>query len=265
MTQFTDVRSVGNLFDEDRLKRVKKIIIPLEVKPIPVALVDRVALSRRYVELRPDSSDAWTDLMVDLIHVGNYESAQQAGLKAKEILDENNEPSVVLFMSLHRVDLPAALNLAQQAMASASPREVEIYQAHRVYLYAGLIEEAAQLSKTFIRDSAEQGPKVLLRVRQACAEGRVADADQIYLELDDVAAGVFGGLRWLFLKILGRDQEAVKLASQYDNPDGWYFIAGIMTYPVFDPAPFPYFESILRDQGIDRPPAQPIPYACKRE
>ena len=65
-------------------------------------------------------------------------------------------------------------------------------------------------------------------------------------------------------KVLGRDQEVAELASQYDNLDGWYFISGIMTCPAFDPAPFPYFESILKDQGIDRPPAQPIPYACKR-
>ena len=228
-------------------------------------LVERVALSRRFVELRPDSSAAWIDLMEDLIHVGDYKSAQQAGLKAKEIIDENNEPSVGLFMYLHRVDVPAALSLAQQTMASASPTLFDVYQAHRVYLYAGLVEEAAQLAKTYIRDSTEKSSTILLRVRQACAEGRVADADRIYLQLDNSPESVFGNIRWLYLKVLGRDREAAELASQYDNPDGWIFIAGIMTYPAFEPAPFPYFESILKDQGIDRPPAQPIPYACKRE
>ena len=42
----------------------------------------------------------------------------------------------------------------------------------------------------------------------------MADADRIYLELDNESTGTLRNLRWLFLKVLGRDQDAAELASQ---------------------------------------------------
>jgi hypothetical protein len=105
----------------------------------------------------------------------------------------------------------------------------------------------------------------MVNIRQACAEGRVADADSIYAEL--VAANADGGVldnTWLFLKTLGLDREALAVALELDNAEGLFALAGLLYYTSFDPAETPYLNSRLAAQGITRPAAHPIPFACKR-
>ena len=100
--------------------------------------------------------------------------------------------------------------------------------------------------------------------RQACAEGRVADAEALYAELDDVQSGGMIANRWLFLKTLGRDDEATTTLLPYDTPDGLSTLSGFLNYTSFDPADFPVLNEVLLSQGITRPPATEIPFACKR-
>ncbi|MBP8080863.1 MAG: hypothetical protein KAY12_01795, partial [Arenimonas sp.] len=94
--------------------------------------------------------------------------------------------------------------------------------------------------------------------RQACAEGRRADAEAILAGLDEHDLPQ----RWHLLMLLGRIGEANDLLQQLERAGNTYAIAGFLIYPHFDPAPFPSLMAVLEREKVQRPPAVPLPFAC---
>ena len=105
----------------------------------------------------------------------------------------------------------------------------------------------------------------MVRIRQACAEGRVSDADAIYATLNDEKPEWRVDNQWLFLKTLGRDDEATEAVRYLDEGDGLFALSGFLHYTHFDPRPFPNLLARLEAQGIERPPPTDIPFACRRD
>lgn len=99
----------------------------------------------------------------------------------------------------------------------------------------------------------------MVQMRQACAEGRVADAEKL-LELIDPDSNS----RWLFLKTLGRDDEARDLLMPLDTPETAFILSEYMTYLSFEARDYPLLWKKLTAQGINRPPARPMAYRCER-
>lgn len=88
---------------------------------------------------------------------------------------------------------------------------------------------------------------------------RVADADELFKKISPDSNS-----RWLFLKTLGRDEEARELLSALDTPDLMHTLFGYLTYRSFEARDFALLWKMLTAQGINRPEARPMAYRCDR-
>jgi hypothetical protein len=107
--------------------------------------------------------------------------------------------------------------------------------------------------------SVDDEATITMRIRQACAEGRVDDADALFATVDKDS-----NTRWLFLKVLGHDDEARELLRPLDRPETLSILAGYLTYLSFEARDYPLLWKTLTSQGINRPPAKPLAYRCPR-
>ena len=101
--------------------------------------------------------------------------------------------------------------------------------------------------------------------RQACAEGRTADAEAILEQLrndDTVHENYWAVEEWFLLQLLGRDAEALERVSIFYDPEVPYQMASWLSYHTFDPAPFPELVALLEQEGATRPPPADFPFKC---
>ena len=95
--------------------------------------------------------------------------------------------------------------------------------------------------------------------RQASAEGRCDEVERLLdaLPADDVPQ------RWHILMMLGRRADADQVLMKLERSGNVQGLAGFLSYRHFDPAPFPSLMQMLAREGIRRPPAEPLPFACR--
>ena len=221
-----------------------------------------LSLAQQEVALRPNDANARQGLMAAQLYAGDYAGVRKTASEAARLFRDEGRSLSAIYQYLHRVDTDAALALVEEAMAEQPRDQLDLYQAQRVLLYAGKVEEAALLADDYERLPRSQDSLAMVRIRQACAEGRVADADAIFEAARDVIIG--DPNEWLFLKTLGHDEQAREVLLPLDNPEDYYGLSNFLAYTTFDPADYPYLNSRLKQQGIERPPAHTIPFACKR-
>ena len=152
------------------------------------------------------------------------------------------------------------VQLARESLDRFPKHAFILYQSHRVLLWAGHTEEAAELVDPIRRSEFPVENIKLVEMRQACAEGDRAAAEGYFQEAlqayqNDDSIGYIG------LQILGRPAEAHQLLVDGDL-DNWA-IASFLNYPYFDHNYFPEMAAILERQGIDRQYISGPPYACK--
>jgi TolB-like protein len=219
-------------------------------------------LARLLVVMHPNNADARISLMAAQLYAGDYAGVKETGLEAARLFRDEGRPLSTVYQYVHRVDRDAALAMAEWDIAEQPRARLDMYQLQRVFLYAGKLEEAAEFAADYLRSPQQGDSLAMVRIRQACAEGRVADADAVFEAARDLIAG--NPNEWLFLKTLGHDEAARQALLPLDNPDDYYALAAFLAYTTFDPADYPYLNSRLKEQGISRPPAHDIPFACTR-
>ncbi len=192
-------------------------------------------------------------------YFGQMDKAREAGLKAWSA-DARMQGKSTIVYHMRRVDLDEALRLIDAGLANDEVSAYFYYQSHRALLEAGQVERAAELIDKFTLRSVDPESNLMMQLRQACAEGRVADADAL---LGQVPEG--SNTRWLFLMTLGREDEARELLRQYDTPDYLFILAGFLDYRAFEARDYPLLWKTLRAQGIERPPARPQTFTCQRD
>ena len=228
---------------------------------VDLRLADRVELLLAYLESRPNDAASWMDLAEAQQQMGDLAGSMHA-LKTAEQLNSRIELSFLLISRYNTAGDPAsAARLARRVMIEASASRMGLYQANRGLLTAGEVGEAAEAARLFHQSpiagsdpSAQQ-----LDIRQACAEGRDGDANQIFasfLNLGDISS------HWITLLVLGRNQEAEDLLRVYDSPDTVLQLFSFYSSPHFDPRPFPFLMEVLEREGAAPRPLIPIPYAC---
>jgi TolB-like protein len=232
-----------------------------------IRLNDRVDAARRVAEARPEDYESKAYLMGALIAAGDYAAARAIGLEAKQQAMAADDPTSNVFQYLHRVDVPAALEMAEAAMRRPNVQPQTLYQAHRVMLYAGKVAEAALVARQYEDRASDPTSIAMVRVRQACAEGRITDADREFAAYNAVPGqhGAVADNRWLFLQTLGRYEDAIEDVRHLDQGVGLYALSGFLAYTHFDPRPFPNLNARLEAQGIQRPPAAQVAFFCKRD
>lgn len=102
--------------------------------------------------------------------------------------------------------------------------------------------------------------RLLARLRQACAEGRTADAATMRAEID-----ALGDLspRWLAAQIMGDVGAAAELLRPLDRPDQLPTLIRYLIDPSFEPRTYPDLMRQLTRDGIDPPRAIAIPRGCR--
>lgn len=134
-----------------------------------------------------------------------------------------------------------------------------LYQVHRALLWDGRVAAAGELLARMLRVARGDEPWALVPpARQACAEGRRAEAEQILAALEQHSVS----LRWHVLMLLGEHAAATQLLMQLEQDGRIYALSSFLTYPHFDPSPFPSLLRILEREQIKRPPAVALPFAC---
>ncbi len=134
-----------------------------------------------------------------------------------------------------------------------------LYQVHRALLWDGRVEEAAAVLTRWQALTTEKDAwSSIPPGRQACAEGRRADAEAI---LAGTPEGDLSQL-WHLLMLLGRTGEAAALLQPLEEAGNTFALASYLVYPQFDPSPFQSLMKILEREQVQRPPPEPLPFAC---
>jgi TolB-like protein len=151
---------------------------------------------------------------------------------------------------------------ADQALALLEwwPDDFEVlYQVHRALLWDGRVAAAAEVLERMERGArGDEQWGALPPARQACAEGRRDDAEQILANFD--RDGI--SLRWHLLMLLSDHGAATDLLMEFERDGRTYALASFLTYPHFDPSPFPSLMRILEREQVRRPPPVALPFAC---
>ena len=133
-----------------------------------------------------------------------------------------------------------------------------VYQSHRALLWGGYTEEARRWAR--VLESSEFPPEniLVMRLRQACAEGDLAaaqsHADALLVPEMELS------IRFIALQILNRPEEAHQALA--DAGLSLHGLNSFLNYPYFDHTFFPELVVKLEEQGIERAFLSGPPYAC---
>ena len=222
-------------------------------------IMDQIRFAKRMADHEPERRAGWSWLQYLYQAVGEYDLSTEAGWTAWAAPEEPDASSSPILQSMHRTDLGAAVQMVNVALARPNPSAGIVYQAHRVLLAAGQLDRAAGLAQDYIARSEDTEGKILVQIRQACAEGRVADADGLFEQIP-----ADSNSQWLFLKTLGFDDRAREQLRPLDVPDAVFILSEYMTYRSFEARDYPLLWQKLEAQGVNRPPARPMAYRCVR-
>lgn len=222
-------------------------------------IMDQIDFAKRMVDNEPERRVGWSWLQHLYQAIGEYALSTEAGWKAWEAPEEPDATRRPILQTMHRTDLDAAVQMLDELLAEASPSSNLLYQAHRVLLADGQVERAAALARDYVSGSADAEGKIMVQIRQACAEGRVTDADLLFEQISADSNSY-----WLFLKTLGLDDLAREKLRPLDAPDTLYALSGYLSYRFFEARDYPRLWQKLERQGINRPPAAPMAYSCER-
>ena len=153
--------------------------------------------------------------------------------------------------------------VANDALELYSHRYDTLYRAHHVFLNAGEYERAAAIMPELLNKNRLKRRQYLITLRQACAEGRTADAERIYAEAlealpDDLS------LNWLSHMIMGNKEAAEPLFREFDERGEFETMYTYLYYPNFDAKVYPNFARALSGQGVLERPIRQLPYRCGR-
>ncbi len=222
-------------------------------------LADQITLARRMAELEPDKRVGWAWLNHLYQIVGEFDKSVEAGFRAWSLDAAIDVSEGALISNTSRANAHDAVTLVDEILRSPNPSPSVIYQSHRALLAADQVDRAGGLIGIYEQHSNDEDGLLLMQLRQACAEGRVADADEVYASLREDSAS-----QWLLLKTLGFDDRARDLLQPLDTPENLVVLSGYLTYRSFEARDYPFLWSVLTAQGIDRPVARPMTYRCAR-
>ena len=229
---------------------------------VSVQIHEQVRIVERMTVLAPNDYDYWRYLMELYQLTGQMEKAYDAAMTSWSLPRDPDEYRTNVLFHMRRLNMDKAIQLVEEMLTTAEEaplRPIFYYQAHRVFLDAGELEKAAGVIDHYLLRSEDEPGKAMVLIRQACAEGRVADADAVYDALQADA-----GSRWLILMTLGLHDEALESLRPLDTPEKLFMLAGHLDYRTFEARDYPLLWRTLRAQGIDRPPARPQTFQCER-
>jgi len=262
---FADAAAAATEYARSEEARLSAEILRARVQ---LRLTDLIDLSLALLELRPNDPFAWDGHLNALFLASRFDDARAFVKRAAaHEFDGDNALDLNAFITIAaRVDLPFGLAEAEKALEDQSPSEAVYYQAHRIFLLADRVDEAAELARRYIAAATDPTWTLMVRIRQACAEGRVEDAEALYADYEFREIGESrSNIQWLALQTLGRKADAIAMSLPLDKASTLFALSGFLTYTHFDPRPYPTLAAALSAQGFLREEPAPLNFACKRD
>lgn len=228
-----------------------------------VALQFRSAhsLMARYLAARPRDVEAW-ETMADLsAYAGERVWMRRAAERIHTLSLEDGEPrSRAITVSVMAMDLDAAVERARAQLALRPDHAMTQYQSHRALIWAGQADEARALLPDIQASRIPESTRLLAGMRQACADGRLAEADRLRARieaLDDINS------RWLAAKLAGDAAAATEILRPLDTAEGLPRLMQYLINPTFDSRSYPLLTSRLARNGISPPAPAAEPFGCR--
>ncbi len=229
-------------------------------------LQHRLRVLENYLARRPNDVDAKIDYLFTLEDTRQFDKALDVAIDF--VSDGNPDPilhTLVLQTARYAGDDTQRRELVQRVLTRFPGAANLQYQSHRTLLYAADVDGASRLLPAIENSVMPQSTKFLARLRQACAEGRSADARQLaerYRATREVPLEEERSIEWLSLQILGDREAAHAVLAPLDNEAGIGELADFLGYGHFDARDYPYLASRLAGEDVAVGDIRDIPYRC---
>ena len=164
--------------------------------------------------------------------------------------------------SLISDDKPFIRAVAKTSLERVGDSAFVVYQAHRSLLWVGDIDGASQLVPILRSSDLPEESRLLVALRQACAEGRHPDAAHIY-DTIQVNHADDTSIIWISHRIMSQDEKAFETLIGLDEVEDLGSMRDYLAYAYFDARPFPNLMTMLESQGVEPREPREIPYRCK--
>mgnify|MGYP006279082421 CR=1 FL=1 len=216
----------------------------------------------QYLEKRPIDVESGSFVIDRYGNLGEFEIAKKYAEKIRKeaLINKTNVGQIISFYFWNR-NVGNAEPLMSQYLEAYPYAELLAYQAHRVMLWRGEYDRAREIKKRLRGLEIPEENFAISDIRQACADGEVELANQIYEER--MKDGDLGAL-WIALKTLSRDDEADELLKDLHDRGQLISLASWLYYPYFDHTKYPKLNEILEREDHKRGPVEEIPFRCGR-
>ncbi|MBT8449398.1 MAG: hypothetical protein KJO69_06890, partial [Gammaproteobacteria bacterium] len=162
-------------------------------------------------------------------------------------------------------DLDNSYEMAKEMVALFPSVPNFAYQAHRLFLWLGKLDDARKLVPVATSGEAPKHWHNIIRLRQACAEGRQDDAEKISQTILQNTSEADNDYTVIFQThmMMNRKKEAHDHLRSLEDEGNFFALIRNMYYPYFDVNEFPKLKDLLISQGIPIPEYVEIPFACK--
>ena len=225
-------------------------------------LAQALRLITEYLEQRPNDQDAQNSKLSLLATLSM--DAELAGAIAE--YQERGGYNVLLTQAslthiLTSDDSDFISAYVRTAMERIGDNTFFYYQVHRALLWAGDIDGASRILRLVISSDLSDESLQLVKLRQACAENRVADATQIFERFKSDYSDQLSTL-WLSHILMNQPERAHEILLELDDADDLNSLIDFLSYAQFEARYFPNLMVLLDSQGITpREPLQ-VPYRC---
>jgi hypothetical protein len=226
-------------------------------------LTQALRLNTAYLEIRPNDQDAQNRQLTLLADQGPVDELIAA---IYEFQERDGYDIIVTQASMTYLlignDKEAMRAFAKTAVERLGDSAFVLYQAHRALLWAGDIDGASRLSQIIQSTDLPETSRQLVRLRQACAENRLADATRLYNQIQTGNTDQTSTM-WISNLLMAKDQDAFETLKGLDEREDLRPLGDFLSYAYFDARPFPNLMALLETQGLEPREPLEIPYRCK--
>ena len=258
--RFDDAIDMAIGLEQDPVNKIRFRVVRNQEQ---LRFLEALRLNTEYLEQRPNDQDA---LDRQLYLLANAQMDDELRATIEEFLQGTHHDDLVFqdatWLSLNSDDKKFIREIANLGLKRFSDSVFLTYQAHRSLLWAGDIDGASQLVGIIQSSDFSEESRMLVRLRQACAENRLTDAAQLYDRLtakfaDDIS------IMWIAHNIMNQDDEALATLMKLDESKNLRSLSSFLAYAYFDARPFPNLMALLESQGVEPREPRAIPYQCE--
>ncbi len=217
-----------------------------------------------FVAARPPAERPWFAWMATYARLGMW-TAQRELIRERFENHEFSEVHANTMMQFLRDPGSQALlrEIANTAVDQFGDKVGVMYQAHRALLWSGDFDGASRLLPALEASQLPENSRLLVRLRQACADRRISEAEQLLnngLERfpDELS------FQYLGRQTFGDSDGAHAVFVPYDEARDFDTLAEYLIYPHFDPTRFPNFMERFAAQRYEERELLEVPFRCTR-